>query len=134
PSRRGLVRMSGAGVPRLIADVLHPPPDQPRAIRRSRLVLNAGLELPCLAIRYDAPRSFTGEHGCELLVPGNPLLLERVLGRLCGFPGVREAHPGEFSARAFLNGRLTLDQAEGIAATIAAQTDRQLSAADALLS
>lgn len=84
-------------------------------------------------MRYDAPRSYTGEAMAELVIPGNPILIERVLARLTSQPGVREAGPGEFSARAFLGGKLTLAQAEGIAAAIAAGTERELAAAESLM-
>lgn len=69
-----------------------------------------------------------------MLVPGNPALVQRVIATLLTHENVRLATPGEFSARAYLNGKLTLAQAEGIAATIAARTDAELAAAEALLS
>jgi tRNA modification GTPase len=78
---------------------------------------------------YAAPRSFTGEDACELLVPGSPALVERLLGAIVAFPGVRPAQPGEFSARAFLHGRLTLDQADATLALIAAESAAELHAA-----
>jgi tRNA modification GTPase len=59
--------------------------------------------------------------------------LERVLARALQVPGVRHAEPGEFTARAYLNGKLTLEQAEGVAATVAARTDEQLASARDLL-
>lgn len=130
-----LVRISGTAVPGLIDSLIHPAP-APRTIVRVAFRLTdspaPGLPLPLWAIHAPAPRTFTGEHTLELLIPGNPILIERILARLCSFPGVREAHPGEFSARAFLNGKLSLDQAEGIAASIAAQNETQLAAAAAL--
>jgi tRNA modification GTPase len=58
--------------------------------------------------------------------------VERVVARLSAIEGVRAAGPGEFTARAYLNDKLTLDQAEGIAATIAAESEEQLSAARGL--
>ncbi len=89
--------------------------------------------LPLLVLTFPAPNSFTGEHTLELLLPGNPHLVRRVLDVILARPGVRQAEPGEFSARAYLNGRLTLAQAEGIAQRIAAETTEQLAAADALM-
>src|SRR5690606_8861897 len=61
-------------------------------------------------------------------------LIDLVLAELLALPGVRAAEPGEFSARAYLNGRLSLDQAEGVAQRIAAASAAQLDAADRLLS
>jgi tRNA modification GTPase len=89
--------------------------------------------LPLLTLTFPAPNSFTGEHTLELLFPGNPHLARRVLDTVLAQPGVRQAEPGEFSARAYLNGRMTLAQAEGVAQRIAAETADQLAAADALM-
>jgi tRNA modification GTPase len=57
----------------------------------------------------------------------------RLVDALVALPGVRQAEPGEFSARAYLSGKLSLDEAEGVAATIAAQTRGQLDSARSLL-
>ncbi len=69
-----------------------------------------------------APRSFTGEHVIELHLHGSPLLLRRVMQALL-LNGAREALPGEFSFRAFQNGKLTLDQAESVADLIASRSE-----------
>jgi tRNA modification GTPase len=89
--------------------------------------------MPCLAIFFPAPRSYTSEDVLELQLPGNPALLEAALhalrdaARLASLP-LRVAEPGEFTRRAFLASRLDLTQAEGIAAVISATTDAQLQA------
>jgi tRNA modification GTPase len=92
------------------------------------------LELPLLLLRFRGPRSYTGEDCAELQLPGSPVLLERVVdglinsGKSRGIVA-RRAGPGEFTARAFFNGKLTITEAEGVAATIAARSDAQLRAA-----
>ncbi len=78
----------------------------------------------CIAIRYAAPHSFTGNDLVELTLHGNPLLVERVLEAARGF-GARSAEPGEFTERAVLNGKLDLVQAESIADLINARTSLQ---------
>jgi tRNA modification GTPase len=78
----------------------------------------------CIAIRYEAPHSFTGNDLVELTLHGNPLLVERVLDVLVR-QGARLAEPGEFSERAVLNGKLDLVQAESIAELINARTALQ---------
>jgi len=60
-------------------------------------------------------------------LPGNPLLARLLLDHLAR-AGARSAEPGEFTARAYFNGRLDLAEAEGVAATIAASNERELSA------
>ncbi|MGP1310536.1 MAG: GTPase, partial [Phycisphaerales bacterium] len=67
------------------------------------------------------------------LVVGNPVVVDRVVDALCAVEGVRPANPGEFTARAYLNGRLTLDRAEGVAALIAASSEAERLVADLTL-
>ncbi len=69
-----------------------------------------------------APNSFTGEDVFELHLHGSPLLLRAVMHQLQK-SGVREALPGEFSFRAFRNGKLTLDEAESIADLISSRSE-----------
>ncbi|HEX3580335.1 MAG TPA: tRNA uridine-5-carboxymethylaminomethyl(34) synthesis GTPase MnmE [Thermoanaerobaculia bacterium] len=78
----------------------------------------------CIAIRYAAPHSFTGNDLVELTLHGNPLLVERVLEAARAL-GARSAEPGEFTERAVLNGKLDLVQAESIADLINARTSLQ---------
>ncbi|WP_397596500.1 tRNA uridine-5-carboxymethylaminomethyl(34) synthesis GTPase MnmE [Silanimonas sp.] len=81
-----------------------------------------------LVIAFDAPRSFTGEDVVELQGHGNPRLLAQVAARCFAF-GARAARPGEFSERAFLEGKLDLAQAEAVADLITASSDAALRAA-----
>jgi tRNA modification GTPase len=103
-----LTGLSGAAVP------------EPRVATFTRL---AELD-ECVAIRYVAPHSFTGNDLVELTLHGNPLLVERVL-EACISLGARMAEPGEFTERAVLNGKLDLVQAESIADLINARTPLQ---------
>lgn len=138
-SERGLLRLSGAGVFETLAAVIESPPPRRRGVFPVRLAPMAGLEasLPAVLVSMSGPRSFTGEDSAEIAVPGNPGLLRLVAE---GFAAaarradvdLRDAAPGEFTARAFLRGRIDLGQAEGIAASIAAASDRELEAASAL--
>ena len=81
-----------------------------------------------LVIAFDSPRSFTGEDVVELQGHGNPRLLAQLVAR-CLALGARAARPGEFSERAFLEGKLDLAQAEAIADLISASSDAALRAA-----
>lgn len=78
----------------------------------------------CVAIRYVAPRSFTGNDLVELTLHGNPLLVQRVIEAAVSL-GARMAEPGEFTERAVLNGKLDLVQAESVADLINARTPLQ---------
>lgn len=77
-----------------------------------------------LAIHFPAPHSYTGEEVLELQVHGGPVVLQLLLARcLEALPGSRVALPGEFTQRAFLNGKLDLAQAEAVADLIDASTE-----------
>ncbi|HSP14949.1 MAG TPA: tRNA uridine-5-carboxymethylaminomethyl(34) synthesis GTPase MnmE [Thermoanaerobaculia bacterium] len=78
----------------------------------------------CVAIRYAAPRSFTGNDLVELTLHGNPLIVQQVIDA-CVDLGARIAEPGEFTERAVLNGKLDLVQAESIADLVNARTPLQ---------
>lgn len=72
---------------------------------------------------YRAPRSFTGEEAAEIFTHGSPVILRRAL-ELLGRAGFRQAGPGEFTLRAFLNGKLDLTEAEAVNELVRAKTDR----------
>lgn len=74
-----------------------------------------------LLLHFPAPASYTGEHVLELQGHGSSVLLDALLRRVCEL-GARLARPGEFTERAFLNGKLDLAQAEAVADLIAARS------------
>lgn len=78
-----------------------------------------------LAIWFPGPASFTGEDVTELHVHGGHAVLDAVLSALGGLDGLRPAEPGEFSRRAFENGKMDLTQAEAIADLVDAETAAQ---------
>lgn len=94
----------------------------------------AELCVPAAVYTFQGPRSATGEDVVEYHLPGNALLARMLLDELVRHGGARRAEPGEFTARAYFNGRVDLAEAEGVAATIAAQNERELDAARRLLS
>ena len=135
-SARGLVRVSGREAFALATEaVLRPGDDRgfSRGITVARLRLGDRL-LPVLLLTAPGPGTATGEDIVELQMPGNPSLLAMAVeslierGQAAGLD-VRLAEPGEFTARGYFNGRCSLTEAEGVAATIAAQSDAQLRAA-----
>ena len=83
----------------------------------------------CVALVFRAPHSYTGEDVVELSIHGGGYLLQRTL-RACLTAGARPAGPGEFTRRAFMNGKMDLTQAESVMGLIAA--DGQLAARTAL--
>lgn len=116
-----MVRVSGAEVPRVACAILGFVP----APRHARLAsfLDAGGNCldQGLALYFPAPASFTGEDVLELQGHGGPLVTDLVLKRVLEL-GCRMARPGEFSERAFCNGKIDIAQAEAVADLIDAGT------------
>jgi len=82
-------------------------------------------------IRFNRPASFTGEDCFEITCHGNPLIIRRILALLYA-QGFRAAEPGEFTRRAYLNGKLDLDAAQAVAEIIEARNAVSLKAAQRL--
>jgi tRNA modification GTPase len=124
----GVIRVSGSAVPAVIAGLIGRDL-APRVATFADFRDAAGQTLDRgLALHFPAPRSYTGEHVVELHGHGGPAVLRLVLGR-CLELGARLAAPGEFTKRAFLNGKLDLAQAEGVADLIDAATSAAARAA-----
>jgi tRNA modification GTPase len=118
-----MVRLSGPAVPTIMRQLLHPPPTRARAAVRARFVDGANGQAidDVVATFYEAPHSFTGEHVLEISTHGGSLIPTMVLAAAVR-AGAREAHPGEFTRRAVLNGKLDLIQAEAIGDLIDARS------------
>jgi len=117
----GVIRVSGSGVDAIVAGILSERL-VPRVATRATFRSGAGEPLDeGLAIQFRAPRSYTGEDVLELHGHGGPAVLRLLLAR-CVELGARLARPGEFTQRAFLNGKLDLAQAESVADLIDAAT------------
>ena len=113
----GVVRLSGPGAKEL-AETLCAKPMQPRkAVYCEFTHQNERLD-DGIALWFPQPHSFTGEEVVEFQGHGGPVVQQRLLTALCA-QGARLARPGEFSERAFHNGKLDLAQAEGVADLIA---------------
>src|SRR6266536_1031110 len=117
----GVIRVSGPAVPAMLTALFGR--DLPPRIATAATFHDARGETldQGLALHFPAPRSYTGEHVLELHGHGGPAVLRLVLAR-CVELGARLAEPGEFTRRAFLNGKLDLAQAESVADLIDAAT------------
>ncbi len=102
----------------------------PRTMTLGRIVNRSGTaEDHCLAVSMPAPNSYTGEDVVELHCHGGTMVARTVLGALLQ-AGARHAEPGEFTRRAFINGKLDLTQAEAVLDIIQAQSQMALHAAN----
>jgi tRNA modification GTPase len=102
------------------------------AVRALRHPSSGELLDEALVLRFDGPGSSTGEDVVELQCHGGRAVVDALLGALGEIDGLRRAEPGEFTRRAFANGRIDLTEAEGLADLIEAETESQRKAALAL--
>ncbi|HEY1764837.1 MAG TPA: tRNA uridine-5-carboxymethylaminomethyl(34) synthesis GTPase MnmE [Opitutaceae bacterium] len=131
-SALALVRVSGPESTRLARDILGALPPARHAIHADYVDVDSRLVDDVVATRFEAPHSYTGEDSLELCCHGSPLVVRKLLGDLMA-RGCRPAAPGEFTQRAFLNGRMDLSQAEAVMDVISARSERALSAAQQVL-
>ena len=130
PSAIAIVRISGPSVREICEGVFEAGLPAPRRsvfgrfLDVSRETIDEGL-----GVFMPGPHSYTAEDTAELYLHGGAAVIDHALDTLCAFPGVRLAEPGEFTRRAFENGRLDLVEAEGVADLIDAETRAQKSLA-----
>lgn len=122
-----VVRISGPEAFAALKSMAPGAADRPRFAQRLRFVEPVSGEAldDGIAIFFRNPASFTGEDVVELQVHGGRSVVEGFLSVLGKLPGLRLAEPGEFTRRAFENGKIDLTQAEGLADLIDAETEGQ---------
>jgi tRNA modification GTPase len=134
PAAIAVMRISGpdadAALAALMAEAL---PEPRRAVLRT---LHAGDDQldTALVLRFPGPNSATGEDLVELHLHGGRATIAAVSNALSAIPGLRPAEPGEFTRRAFENGRIDLSEAEGLSDLLAAETENQRRSALAMAS
>lgn len=99
----------------------------PRFLYLGNFDLGENIKEKCLCVYFKAPNSYTGEDMVEFQVHGGSVVTQKVLDRLIS-AGAILAQPGEFSRRAFENGKVTLDEAEAIIDEINAESESELKA------
>ena len=122
-SALAVVRVSGSMIPEeLYSGLSINKKERGFFVRRLQL---GGFSDVCLVLNFPGPHSYSGEGMLEIHPHGNPVILSELFSWLEGF-GIREASAGEFSRRGFMNNRLSLADAEGVALGIEAETKEQL--------
>ena len=123
----GIIRLSGPDAEAVLGRVFRPASAAAWPLESHRMtygrVMDGSVPVDeCMAVLMRAPRSYTREDVAELQLHGGSYNGQRAL-RLCLDAGARLAEPGEFSRRAFLNGRMDLSEAEAVMALIAADSE-----------
>jgi tRNA modification GTPase len=125
PSAIALVRVSGPQAGSVLASLAREMTAPRRATRALLRDVNGQQLDDAIVLWFPAPSSATGEDVAEFHVHGGRAVLAALFAALSGFENVRAAEPGEFTRRAFENGKLDLVEAEGLDDLIHADTDRQ---------
>ncbi len=124
-----VVRVSGPDTVRALSEVFSAKKMEPRRMTYGRLCNAAGETIDaCMAAFFEAPHSYTGEDMAEFYLHGGQAVVKAALSCLSAL-GLRAAQPGEFTQRAFLNGKTDLSKAEAVMDVINAQTRRAANAA-----
>jgi len=132
PAGIGVIRVTGPGA-RLALQSLAGRVPEPRKAVRTRFRNAAGEWLDDgLVLFFAAPASVTGDDLAEFHCHGGRAVIAAVEAALAALPGFRRAQPGEFTRRAFANGRIDLAEAEGLGDLLAAETELQRRSAMAL--
>ena len=132
PAGIGIIRLTGPDVRRAM-EILCGTVPAPRKATRCRFRDGAGDEIDDgIALYFAAPNTVTGEDVGELHCHGGRAVVAALQAALGAVPGCRLAEPGEFTRRAFANGRIDLAEAEGLGDLLAAETEYQRRAAMAM--
>src|SRR5689334_12721186 len=133
PAAVSVIRVSGSAAHRAGERIAGSLPEvRSAAVRQLRHPVSGELLDEALVLRFDAPASSTGEDIVEFQCHGGRAVVDAILAALTATDGLRAAQPGEFTRRAFENGRIDLTEAEGLADLIEAETESQRKAALAL--
>ncbi|WP_310498089.1 tRNA uridine-5-carboxymethylaminomethyl(34) synthesis GTPase MnmE [Sandarakinorhabdus sp.] len=127
PAAIAVIRLSGPSAFAALSGLLGGPLPTPRrlSLRRLHDPVTAELLDQAMVVCFPGPDTASGEDLAELHLHGGVAVIDAVLGALLAHPDVRLAEPGEFTRRAFANGRLDLAEVEGIADLVAAETTAQ---------
>lgn len=125
PSGIAVVRISGPGCKAAIQAFGSKLPTPRRAVVRALMTADGELLDQALVLFFEGPASATGEDCLELHLHGGRAVVSKALEILASVPGLRLAESGEFTRRAFLNGKMDLVEAESLGDLIAAETEAQ---------
>ncbi len=120
-----IIRLSGEDTPEIVGKIFAPAGGKaplPYTMRFGAIKDGERLIDECMVVTFQGPHSYTGENSAEIYCHGSQYIVQEILKLLLG-QGVKMAEPGEFSKRAFLNGKMDLAQTEAVADLIASETE-----------
>ena len=134
PAAIAIIRISGTAAFSAVRALAGRAPEPRRAsLAELKHPENGDVLDHALVLTFPGPQSASGEDLAELHLHGGRAVVRAVETVLAGLPGLRRAEPGEFTRRAFLNGRIDLNEAEGLADLLSAETEWQRRAASAMM-
>lgn len=125
PAGVAVIRLSGANVKPILQQLVGEPLEPRKMALKTVNGVDGGFIDHALVVFFPAPHSYTGEDCAEFHLHGGKAVVARLLKELSEFPLTRAAEAGEFSRRAFGNGKIDLTEAEGLADLIEAETESQ---------
>lgn len=120
-----IIRLSGEDTPEIVGKIFAPAGGKaplPYTMRFGAIKDGERLIDECMVVTFQGPHSYTGENSAEIYCHGSQYIVQEILKLLLEH-GVKMAEPGEFSKRAFLNGKMDLTQTEAVADLIASETE-----------
>jgi len=131
---RAIVRITGPATVEICRQVFTPSVKQPtNHVLRGRVVVDKGLQIDAILYIFFGPRSYTGDDVAEIHMQSCAAVTGALMDTLFA-QGLRMAGPGEFTARAYMNGKIDLAQAEAVNEVVISSNTCQLAAAEKLLS
>ncbi len=129
-----IIRLSGPATLKTLSQISTAIPEKPQAgIYKGYIAVDDDFKIDAVLYLFLAPHSYTGETVAEIYMYSNRAVTEALMAKILS-TGVRLAEPGEFTARAYLNGKIDLSQAEAVNEIISSSNKYQLAAAEKLLS
>ncbi|MHC4642370.1 MAG: GTPase, partial [Planctomycetota bacterium] len=133
PGQRAIVRITGPQVVDTCERIFSGPILKGRSgILSGRIAVDSELKIDANLYLFFAPHSYTGDDVAEIHIDTNPAVAEALMSNLLS-RGLRMAGPGEFTARAYLNGKMDLTQAEAVNEVVVSSNKFQLAASEKLL-
>jgi len=133
PGQRAIVRLTGPKTTNVLQQIFSSPiPKDRNGLFTGRIAVDSELKVDAKLYLFLAPHSYTGDDVAEIHIHTNAAVTEALMSKLLS-KGPRMAGPGEFTARAYLNGKMDLTQAEAVNEVVVSSNKYQLAASEKLL-